>query len=108
MDAFVGEELVIAEAVVAGIVNGGVYRKHQAVFLAALQEAIEALERKREIIFAGLSDGEVDRQVVSAGGDDLLIEGVAEVVDLAVRGPSPVGSPVGVKARAIALVVALF
>ncbi len=60
------DELVVAEAVVAGVVNGGVDPDLQLVLEAGLEKAVETFERESEVAFGGLSDQDVDGQIVSA------------------------------------------
>jgi len=61
VDLFPDQVLVVAEAVVTGIVDGGVEDNLERMFSASLDEAVEALEREGEIAFAGLGDDKEGR-----------------------------------------------
>lgn len=108
VDAFGLDEFIVAEAIVARVVDGGVDRDCQFVLVAALEETIETFEREGEITFAGWPKMEMNRQVVTAEGNDVLIEAVAEVVDLAIMIEAPVGGRIGVETRATTFVVTFF
>src|SRR5262249_23607502 len=58
--------------------------------------------REREVGFGSRAEVDVNGQVVPAVVDDVLIESVAEVVDLAVGVKAPVGGVVLIEARMLA------
>ena len=108
VDLFGVEEFINAKGIMTRVVDGGVDRDRQFVLVAAFEETIEAFEGEREIALGGRSEREVNGQVVTAERDDVLIESVAEVVDLAIGIEAPVGGGISVEARAATFVVAIF
>src|SRR5262245_9015988 len=62
-----GEQVVVdAAAVVTGVIADGVDLEFELEFASGFEEAVKALEREGEVTLAGLSEGEVDGQVVAA------------------------------------------
>lgn len=66
-DRAVEDDAVIVDAasIVTGVVADGLEAEVESVFARGFDQAVEALEREREVAFAGLSDGDVKRQVVA-------------------------------------------
>jgi hypothetical protein len=104
-----GEQVIVdATAIVTGVIANGVNLEVELVFAGGFDQTVEALEREREVALGGLTDSEVNGQVVAAGRDDMLIEGVAEVKNFAIRIPAPVGGRIGIETIVVTFEEAVF
>ncbi len=62
-----GEQIIVdAARIVTGVISNGLDLDLQLMLTRGFDEAVGALEREGEITFAGLSDGDVDGQIVTA------------------------------------------
>lgn len=102
LDLFGEQVVVIAPPIVSGIVSSGVDLDVELVFPSGFDQAVQAFGREREIGFAGLSDVHVQGQIVTGTRVEVLIKGVAEIIDFAIRIPPPIGRRVGIKSIAVA------
>ena len=106
-DAGVGEVFIDAFGIVEGVVAGRVDLPVQAVFFEGFVESVEAFEGEGAVGFGGLAEDDVEGEIMALCGDDVLVEGMPEVIALMVGVISPVGGGVGVDPIVVASVDAL-
>ena len=96
-NASVIEIFVYPQRIMARIVDGVYYLPIQSVLFECFCEFIDILERKSKVGLRSGTNADMNREIVSLRGNDILIKGMPEVVAIAVRIISPVRRGVGVK-----------
>ncbi len=104
LHAVADEVFVEAVGIVEGVVDRGFDLPVQAVLSEGLLESVEAVEGEGTVGLGSGTEGDVEGEIMALGGDDVLVEGMPEVVGVGVGVESPVGSGIGVEAGVVAAV----